>query len=120
MKIERDVNGIHLILECREVGSDLLVSIFGGDEYHIGGVAIAYPTQSHYRDAVTITLNSISFPGHKDYIVANSTAEAIAKALEKSVVVTAGIHVDNASREQIEAIVAAVNEMTEDLIKHYK
>ncbi len=120
MKIEQDVDGARLIMESMEVGQDLLVIIHGGDEHHIGGVAIAYPTRSHYRDAVTITLNSMSFPGHKDYVIANSTAEKMAKSLERSVVVTAGIHIENATKPQIEEVVRTVDSMTDDLIMHYK
>ena len=68
--------GRHIIyLEAKSIGKDLLVTIFGGDEHHIGGVAVAYPTKSHYRDASTISVNSITLPGHKDYVVANSSAD---------------------------------------------
>ena len=120
MKYEKK-SGRHIIyIETTEIGNDLLVTIFGGDEHHIGGVAIAYPTPSHYRSASTVSLNSLSFPGHKDYVVANSTAVALSKALDRPVVVTAGIHYDKATSDEIKEIVRTVESLTNDVISHYQ
>jgi hypothetical protein len=107
-------------MESVEIGHDLLVTIFGGDEHHIGGVAVAYPTPSHYRSASTVSLNSISFPGHKDYVVANSTAVSLSKALDRPIVVTAGIHYDKATSEEIKEIIQTVESLTQDVIAHYQ
>ncbi len=113
-------SGRHIIyLEVKEIGNDLLVSIHGGDEHHIGGVSIAYVTPSHYRDASTVSLSSLTFPGHKDYIVANSAAEKICKKLERSVVVTVGIHYDNATKYDIDEIINAVDNLVTELVEHY-
>ncbi|TFG29218.1 hypothetical protein EU527_16205 [Candidatus Thorarchaeota archaeon] len=120
MILEREA-GRHIIyLEAKDVGNDLLVSIHGGDEHHIGGVAIAYITASHYRDASTISVSTLTFPGHKDYIVANSAAEKICKSLKRSTVVTVGIHYDDASKDEITTIVQVVNMLADDLISHYQ
>lgn len=113
--------GRHTIyFEVREIGNDLLVAIFGGDEHHIGGVAVSYPTPSHYRSATTVSLNSITLPGHKDYIVANSTALSLGKALNRPVVVTVGIHYDNATKTEIDEIVQVVESLTNEMISHYQ
>lgn len=115
------VAGRHTIYaDTKDIGSDLLVSIYGGDEHHIGGVAVAYPTPSHYRDASTISLNSITLPGHKDYIVANSTAVSISKALNRPIVATVGIHYDDASSEEIQEIIQTVELLTKDIISYYQ
>ncbi|MHA3964056.1 MAG: prenylated flavin chaperone LpdD [Candidatus Thorarchaeota archaeon SMTZ1-45] len=113
--------GRHIIyLDTKEIGEDLLVTIYGGDEHHIGGVATAYPTESHYRDATTISVSTITLPGHKDYIVANSAAEKICKALEVPTIVTVGIHYDNASRKEIEEIISVVDALVEEAIARYQ
>jgi hypothetical protein len=110
--------GRHLIyLETKELGKDLLVAIYGGDEHHIGGVSVAYTTQSHYRDATTVSVSSITLPGHKDYVVANTAAEKICKALEVPVVATVGIHYDNATKKDIEEIISVVNALVEEAIE---
>ena len=119
MILERQA-GRHIIyLEVKEIGSDLLIAIYGGDEHHIGGVAITYVTPSHYRDASTVSLSSLAFPGHKDYVVANSAAEKICKKLERSTVVTVGIHYDNATKDDIDEIITSVDKLVEDLLGHY-
>lgn len=120
LKIERTIKSIHLILSHERIGNDLLVTIHGGDEYHIGGVALAYPTQSHYRDAITVSVNTITAPGHKDYLVANSSAEKICRALEVTTLVSVGIHVEKATTEQIGMIVQEVDSMVDETIAYYQ
>jgi len=119
MILERKAGSHSIYLEVKEIGKDLLISIHGGDEHHIGGVAIAYVTPSHYRDASTVSLSSLTFPGHKDYVVANSAAETICKALERSTVVAVGIHYENATKKDIDEIIKVVDTLIDDLIAHY-
>jgi hypothetical protein len=113
--------GRHIIyLEAKSIGKDLLVAIFGGDEHHIGGVAVAYPTKSHYRNASTISVNSITLPGHKDYVVANSSAEKLCKELARPVISTVGIHYDAATTEEIQEIIKVVDDLVDEAILHYQ
>jgi hypothetical protein len=113
--------GRHTIyLHVEPIGNDLLVAIYGGDEHHIGGVSVAYPTKSHYRNATTTSVNNITLPGHKDYIVSNSAAERICKTLERSVVVTVGIHYDAATSDEISEIIQIVDELVSEVISHYQ
>ncbi|MDF1537632.1 MAG: hypothetical protein P1Q69_01855 [Candidatus Thorarchaeota archaeon] len=119
MKIERTIGSISLVVSHERIGTDLQVTIIGGDEHHIGGVAFAYPTKSHYRDAITVSVNTITAPGHKDYVVANSAAETICKALSVPTLVSVGIHVDNATKEQIGAIIKEVDSMIAQLVSFY-
>ena len=118
--LERNAGHHKILLDVRNIGNDLLVIIYGGDEHHIGGIAIAYPTKSHYRDATTISVNTMTFPGHKDYLLANTAAERICKALSRPVVVTVGIHMNNASKTEINQAVKAVDLLVEDLIDQYQ
>ncbi len=120
MIIEREVGKHGIILKAVTIGSDLLVTIYGGDEHHIGGVAVAHSARSHYRNASTVSVNTLTFPGHKDYIVANSAAEKICKSIGVPVVVTVGIHIDRATREEIDDVVKTVDAMVEDLIAQYQ
>ena len=113
--------GQHTIyLESKEIGNNLLIAIYGGDEHHIGSVAAAFPTQSHYRDAMTVSVSTLTYPGHKDYVVANSAAEKICKALDVPTVVTVGIHYDNASTGEIQEIISVVNDLVEEIVTHYQ
>jgi len=120
MIIERKAGKHNIILKAVTIGKDLLVTIYGGDEHHIGGVAIAHSAKSHYRNATTVSVNTFTFPGHKDYVVANSAAETICSSMGVPVVVTVGIHIDSATREEIDEVVKTVDAMVEDLIAQYQ
>lgn len=116
MNITRTLSKGSLSVESKKIGDDLVVMIYGGDIPHVGGAAIAYITKSHYRDTLTTSVNIMSFPGHKDYILAQSTAEKLASVLKKSVVVIAGVHINNATHEQIDEVITTVDLMIDDLI----
>ncbi|MBN2228060.1 MAG: hypothetical protein JW779_00585 [Candidatus Thorarchaeota archaeon] len=120
MIIEKKAGRHSLILDTKNIGNDLLVAIHGGDEHHIGGVAIAYETPSHYREASTISVNTLTFPGHKDYVVANSAAEQICKTLHRPTVVTVGIHYENATKTEIDEILKTVDLLVNELISYYQ
>ncbi|MHA1576185.1 MAG: hypothetical protein ACTSU3_02375 [Candidatus Thorarchaeota archaeon] len=120
MKIERNVGPHTLVLKADTIGDDVLVTIYGGDEHHIGGIALAYPTKSHYRDATTVSVNTITAPGHKDYLVANTAAEKISKALSTVVVVSVGIHINAATKDEITEIVNVVDSLVNDFIVQYQ
>jgi hypothetical protein len=120
MILERKAGRHSIFLDAKDIGKDLLITIHGGDEHHLGGVAVAYETKSHYRDASTVSVSTLTFPGHKDYLVANSVAEQVCKTLQKSVVVTTGIHYENATKDEIENILKAVDWLVKELIMHYQ
>ena len=120
MKLEKKVGSHTLILKAETIGDDILVTIYGGDEHHIGGIALAYPTKSHYRDATTVSVNTITAPGHKDYLVANTTAEKMCKALNTLVVVSVGIHINEATKDEITEIIDVVDSLVDDLIVQYQ
>ena len=120
MMFEKMAGRHKIYLHTESIGNDLLLAVYGGDEHHIGGVSVAYPTKSHYRDATTTSVSTITLPGHKDYIVSNSAAERICRTLKKPVVVTVGIHYDAATSDEIEEIVQVVDELVGEVISHYQ
>lgn len=120
MIVKKEAGRHSIYLDAKEIGKDLLIAIYGGDEHHIGGVATAYPTESHYRDATTVSVSTLTLPGHKDYVVANSAAEKICKALKIPTIVTVGIHYDNATKKEIEEIISVVNALVDEIIAHYQ
>ncbi len=120
MKFEKKAGRHTIFLDVKEIGKDFLIAIYGGDAHHIGGAAVAYPTQSHYRDATTVSVSTITLPGHKDYVVANTAAEKICKALNTPTIVTVGIHYDNATKEDIDEIISVVDALVQDVISYYQ
>lgn len=87
------------------LGEDLLVAITGGTHPHVGSVVVAEPRPSRAQTGLTSTTSSvINRLGHEDETVARAAADRLARELHRVVVVTAGLHVDNATPEEIAAL----------------
>ena len=95
------------------IGPDLLVAVWGGTHPHIGAVALALPRPSLQNQRKTSATSSVlTLLGHKEDVTAKMVSEALAAALKRNVVVTAGIHWDNLAPEDI----GAINELTKQLV----
>lgn len=89
--------GIYKVwLEKKKIDSDLVYLLGGGEKSHIGGVVICEPGSP---------IKVISLGEHFDYIVLKPIAEAACKKYKTTVVVIGGVHIDNASKEQIEKLI---------------
>jgi gallate decarboxylase subunit D len=89
---------IHIRLRTFPMGADLAVLITGG-RAHIGAVATAYP------EGGGIKVETHTLPGHREGDLAAELARMAASSLDCTVVVAMGIHVDEATREEIDEIV---------------
>lgn len=90
----------------RLIGQDLLVAIWGGEKPHIGAVSVAQPRPSlKYPEVMSATASVICLLGHKEDELAKAASEILAAALNTSVVVTAGIHWDNISKDGIQKVI---------------
>lgn len=98
-------------VEARAIamGRDLLVSLTGG-EAHAGAAAIAGP------DGNT---RSLALPGHRDDAPASTAAGILAAELDCNVIVTAGIHYDNVTREEIAQIMEMCHILTAEILSFY-
>lgn len=98
-------------------GEDLVVSVGGGSHYHVGAVATAVVSPS-LKDNLRLTGSAsvITVPGHKEDEIARSAALRLARALQCTVVLTAGIHIDNADPQEIAALVADFDALIEHLL----
>jgi len=98
------------------VGSDILVVLTGG-RAHIGAVALAQPRPS-IKDSQKISSTSsvFTYVGHKEDVVAKAMSEGLSGALNKRVVVAAGIHWDELKKTDIELIVDICRKITKRII----
>lgn len=96
----------------------LVVTIAGGERPHIGAVALAQPRPSlrdpHQRSATTSVLALV---GHKDDEVARSMANQLAQASGRATTVIAGIHVDQATDEEIEQFRSLCRQAVERILR---
>jgi gallate decarboxylase subunit D len=100
------------------LGQDLLVAVWGGTHPHIGAVALALPRPSlRDKKKTSATSSVLTLLGHKEDVTAKTVSERLASALEKNVVVTAGIHWDNLNPEEIQTIVNMTERLTRKIIE---
>lgn len=103
------------------IGKDLLVAIWGGDTPHIGAVAAAQPRPSlKDPEVVSASTSVICYVGHKEDSLAKAASEYLAATFNTRVVVTAGIHWDNLTDEDIGQILKNSDVLLELICKRGK
>ena len=100
-------------LNSFEMGDDLVIMLTGGNKPHIGAVALAIP----YKQTSSASLLSVY--GHKDGEIAKPLAEKVSKVSKKTVVVIVGIHLDNATKEDIQKVIYNSNNEVDKFLKDY-
>ncbi len=93
------------------MGSDLVVRIYNQNA-HIGAVAIGDYDHEHERASVSV----ITRLGHKDDALAREAARLLSKSTRSPVCVIAGVHLDNITTEEIDAILANSRTVIDEII----
>ena len=91
-----------VFLEKKELNDDLILILGGGQKSHIGGVVICEPGKGS---------QVIKFQNHYDYVVLTPIAEEACKKYNKTIVTLGGIHIDNATKEEIDIVVNNCKEL---------
>jgi hypothetical protein len=102
------------------VNGGIVAAVGGGERPHIGAVAIAVPHTNLKNQLPNGSSSVITLLGHKDDVLAKSISEKLAESLNQVVVAVAGVHVDNASKSDIELLVSNCMACTEKAICHLK
>ncbi|WNY27862.1 hypothetical protein MmiEs2_00350 [Methanimicrococcus stummii] len=113
MKTSKTIGRLTLVLEIRDVGSDLSVTLTGG-KAHIGAAALTSLDSGTGR----VTASVMSAPGHKEEEIALYGAKTICKAANKTVLFAAGIHLDDISADEIKEIESVCAEMIQSCLKN--
>ena len=94
-------------LRAFKSGDDLVVIVSGGDIPHIGAIAVGVPRPSLKNpNRTSSTVSVFALTGHKDEIIARFVSERMASNLNHMVVVVAGVHVNEATEQDIEKLVS--------------
>ena len=102
----------------QEVGQDFLISIWGGTRSHIGAVGIAIPRPSLKNPKKWSATSSVfTFIGHKEDALVKIISERLAARLRRNVVVTAGIHWDGITFNEIKAIQNLTQKLSDQILK---
>ena len=104
---ERQFRGKSITAELTVTNCGIQVGLFGGDQPHIGAVGILDPAGK-----TTVT----QFEEHREGVLCQQWCEALAKAGRIPAVMSAGVHYDNVSKEEIVQIVRLCNELLKDML----
>ncbi len=108
---------IKIDIQAILIGEDLCVVISGGDTPHIGCVTLSVPRPSLENNSIISSTTSVlNLLGHKDDEVARYVSHLLSSKLNKNVVVTCGIHLDNITKEEIKITLELVNEIFNQLL----
>lgn len=106
-----------LHLTITPLGGDLQVVLSGGDKPHIGAVALAV---SHPGlgdpDRTDASVSVLTVTGHKEDELARHLARTLACALNATVCATCGIHVDQATKKDIDDILNAADALLHEAV----
>jgi len=83
-------------LESYNIGKDMLIVITGGEEEHIGSATLI--EEKGY-------LQTMIKKGHQDHVISEKMANIIYDTIEKDLLVVCGIHIDDASKEEIDILI---------------
>ncbi len=100
-------------------GRGINVFITGGDTPHVGAVALAVPSKNAATAQRTCDINIITAYGHKDRFLAEKAADRICRTTGEIVSVTAGVHVDNATKEDLQILIDNTMQATEEFLTQY-
>ena len=108
MILERSLFGKTITCRAEKLDQGVHVLLTGGDQSHIGAYTLAEPGRAPVTTA---------FPGHKDQFLSEPWAKALSEKTGARTLVVCGIHYDNATKEQIGAIVDACSELLAELLE---
>ena len=98
-------------------GSGVIVSLTGGERPHVGAVGLGVPRPS-LRDPAqrSATSSVLTLTGHRDDALAKPLAELVASRLGQVAVVVVGVHIDDATEEDIARLSEYTRQTAERLV----
>ncbi|MFH0816105.1 MAG: hypothetical protein V1934_04750 [Methanobacteriota archaeon] len=89
-------------LKVERLDDGMVCILGGGERSHVGGVVVKEPG----KEAVALSLE-----GHYDEQVLRPIAEAVSRKYNMTVAALGGVHVDDATKEEIDILVANCREL---------
>lgn len=111
MSFKKTILDYPITAEISFSGNDCLVKICGGCTPHVGSVSVAYWNEGK------MALEKILLPHHRDDVVGNMFAEAIAQKLQTTVAVVCGIHYHEPGYAGIQHIIEGAKELLDEILK---
>ena len=109
-------NPYNIQIQSYSMGGDMVFHVTGGAA-HVGAIAVAYfnETGKEIHEQLQVFVHQL--PHHKEGELAKECAELAAKTLKVTSSVLMGIHIDHATKEQIEDIVEYVRKSMKETLE---
>lgn len=91
------------------VGEDCTVTVAGGELSHVGAVSVCPKTGE---------VQTIVFPGHKEQYITEPWCRHIHEITGGAVSVTAGVHYDGLTKQEIAGVMDAVSGLEEQMLRY--
>lgn len=116
MSDQKNVSKRSETIEIRSLtmGLDVVFMVTGGTA-HLGAAATAYVTEDQ-----NVRTDVLSLPGHLEGNLAAELAKMAVLALERTVAVLVGIHLDQPSKQDIENIVEEAKRKMRQVLDQWK
>lgn len=108
-------------LKALVVGNDICVIVSGGDSPHIGAVALSIPRPGlKDPDSTSASTSVLTLTGHKDDELARLVSRELASKLNRNVITTCGIHLDDIEPKEINDVINIIMESVKTLVNYFK
>lgn len=106
----------HITARAVFCGHDLNVSVCGGTLHHVGAVSLAVyePARS------SATVSTVTVFAHRDDQISSYMAKELSRAIKCTVCVSAGIHIDSPSADELELLRKNCADCCAELIRRLK
>ncbi len=82
-------------VDKHSIGDDIVLLVGGGEKPHIGGIVVCKPNEPAYI---------LSLPKHRDVEALELIASIVSKKYNTTCTAIGGIHIDNATKDEIKRI----------------
>jgi hypothetical protein len=109
-----------VLLRLWDTSAGWVGSLTGGEVPHVGGVVLAVPRASLSGQGRSCDMWLIPVPGHLDHEVAAPLVRRLCVQLNEPISLTAGIHVERATNEDITLIRENCEAVGQDFLRRLK
>lgn len=111
INLNKKLGRVSIDLKATYVGEDLIIIISGGDRPHVG--AISYGGEGFVNK--DFKKNTVVYGNHKEYIICQKFSQKIGNIFEGNYMISAGIHLDNITKEEIKIVMNLSEELLEEI-----
>jgi hypothetical protein len=104
-------------LKEEKLDNGIVFIIGGGEVSHIGSIVLTEPVISDTRKPFSCTTQVINVLGHKEESIARELAEKVCLKKKVPVICVCGIHVNNATKKEIEILVDNAQKLLKKFLK---